>query len=139
MTAHTKDGGPANIASYYPEHCRTSCSDAEPINACAEGSTGCARCTALALDELERLRARVASLEESLHYANGTADLAMKHRDDAEKRVSELEQDAAMRGFLLDLRSDLREPAEREGGLFHYFYQRVSEQLGLSALAKDGA
>lgn len=94
MTAHTKDGGPANIASYYPEHCRTSCSDAEPINACAEGSTGCARCTALALDELDRLRARVASLEESLHYANGVADLAMKHRDDAENRVAELDQDA---------------------------------------------
>lgn len=97
------------------------------------------RCVSLLSAEIERLRARVASLEESLHYANGTADLAMKHRDDAEKRVSELEQDAAMRGFLLDLRSDLREPAEREGGLFHYFYQRVSEQLGLSALAKDGA
>ena len=41
--------------------------------------------------ELDRLRARVASLEESLHYANGVADLAMKHRDDAEKRVAELE------------------------------------------------
>ena len=45
-------------------------------------------------DELDRLRARVASLEESLHYANGVADLAMKHRDDAENRVAELEQDA---------------------------------------------
>ncbi len=45
-----------------------------------------------AADEIERLRARVASLEESLHYANGTADLAMKHRDDAEKRVAELER-----------------------------------------------
>lgn len=44
--------------------------------------------------EIERLRARVASLEESLHYANGTADLAMKHRDDAENRVAELDQDA---------------------------------------------
>ena len=47
-----------------------------------------------AADELDRLRARVASLEESLHYANGVADLAMKHRDDAENRVAELEQDA---------------------------------------------
>ena len=45
-----------------------------------------------AADELDRLRARVASLEESLHYANGVADLAMKHRDDAEKRVAELER-----------------------------------------------
>jgi hypothetical protein len=44
--------------------------------------------------EIDRLRARVASLEESLHYANGVADLAMKHRDDAENRVAELEQDA---------------------------------------------
>lgn len=41
--------------------------------------------------ENERLRARVAELEESLHMANGTADLAMKHRDMAEKRVAELE------------------------------------------------
>lgn len=45
-------------------------------------------------ETVDRLRARVASLEESLHYANGVADLAMKHRDDAENRVAELEQDA---------------------------------------------
>ncbi len=48
--------------------------------------------------EIEHLRARVASLEESLHYANGTADLAMKHRDDAEKRVAELERDRVHAG-----------------------------------------
>ena len=127
MSAHPKDGGPANIASYYPEHCRTSCSDAEPINACAEGSTGCARCTALALDEIERLRARVASLEESLHYANGTADLAMKHRDDAEKRVAELE-----RALLLI------EPS----GDFSGWEDKHGRDIGNSinaALAKDGA
>ena len=35
---------------FYPEHDRTSCSDAYPVNACAEGSTGCARCTSLALE-----------------------------------------------------------------------------------------
>ena len=51
------------------------------------------RCVSLLSAEIERLRARVASLEESLHYANGVADLAMKHRDDAENRVAELEQD----------------------------------------------
>jgi hypothetical protein len=34
----------------HPEHCRTSCSDERPINADAEGSTGCARCTAILLD-----------------------------------------------------------------------------------------
>lgn len=40
--------------------------------------------------ENERLRARVASLEESLHYANGVADLAIKHRDVAEHWVAKL-------------------------------------------------
>lgn len=50
------------------------------------------RCVSLLSAEIERLRARVASLEESLHYANGVADLAIKHRDDAEKRVAELER-----------------------------------------------
>jgi hypothetical protein len=33
--------------------------------------------------------ARAANVEESLHYANGVADLAMKHRDEAEARVME--------------------------------------------------
>lgn len=37
-------------AQSHPHHDRTSCSDAHPINADAEGSTGCARCTALELD-----------------------------------------------------------------------------------------
>lgn len=37
-------------AEDYPEHDRTSCSDANPCNATAEGSTGCARCTALVMD-----------------------------------------------------------------------------------------
>lgn len=99
----------------------------DQANACAEGSTGCARCTALALDELERLRARVASLEESLHYANGTADLAMKHRDDAEKRGAELE-----RALLLI------EPS----GDFSGWEDKHGRDIGNSinaALAKDGA
>jgi len=37
-------------AQYHPHHDRTSCSDDHPVNTDAEGSTGCARCTALALD-----------------------------------------------------------------------------------------
>ena len=37
------------------------------------------------------LRARVAELDESLHLANGTADLALHHRDIAEQRNAELE------------------------------------------------
>ena len=36
------------------------------------------------------LRARVAELDESLHLANGTADLALHHRDIAEQRNAEL-------------------------------------------------
>lgn len=45
----------------HPEHDRTSCSDEHPINTDAEGSTGCARCTALDLERgyaaIELLRA----------------------------------------------------------------------------------
>jgi hypothetical protein len=37
------------------------------------------------------LRARVGEAEEKLHYANGVADLAMKHRDEAEATVADLE------------------------------------------------
>ena len=37
------------------------------------------------------LRSRVAELDESLHLANGTADLALHHRDIAEQRNAELE------------------------------------------------
>lgn len=53
----------------------------------------------MAKEEVERLRARVEELEESLHMANGTADLAMKHRDMAEKRVAELEAANKRVGF----------------------------------------
>ena len=38
---------------------------------------------------------RIEKLEEQAHYANGVADLAMKHRDYAEQRVEKLE--AALR------------------------------------------
>ena len=38
---------------------------------------------------------RIEKLEEQIHYANGVADLAMKHRDYAEQRVEKLE--AALR------------------------------------------
>lgn len=41
---------PEGFASYYPEHDRTSCSDHDPSNATPDGSTGCARCTALIMD-----------------------------------------------------------------------------------------
>ena len=42
------------IDELYPEHDRTSCSDAVPCNADAAGSHGCARCTALAFERGER-------------------------------------------------------------------------------------
>jgi len=90
------------------------CADGDPLHA-------------ETLAEIERLRARVASLEESLHYANGTADLAMKHRDDAEKRVAELE-----RALLLI------EPS----GDFSGWEDKHGRDIGNSinaALAKDGA
>lgn len=44
-------------AENYPEHNRTSCRDDNPnINATAEGSTGCERCTAMLLDREARTR-----------------------------------------------------------------------------------
>ena len=42
-------------AEYYPTHDRTSCSDTDACNATAEGSTGCARCTAIAMDQADTL------------------------------------------------------------------------------------
>jgi hypothetical protein len=53
-----------SIAQYHPEHHRTSCSDAHPINAEAGGSNGCARCTALLLDQRDEL---LAALREFVH------------------------------------------------------------------------
>ncbi len=47
----------SGVASYYPQHDRTSCDDAHPVNAEAGGSHGCARCTALLLDQREELLA----------------------------------------------------------------------------------
>ena len=40
----------------------------------------------------------IEKLEEQAHYANGVADLAMKHRDYAEQRVEKLE--AALRDVI---------------------------------------
>lgn len=40
--------------NFYPEHQRTDCSDAEPINAGSDGS-GCWRCTAILLDQRDAL------------------------------------------------------------------------------------
>lgn len=42
------------------------------------------------VEQVEALEARIETLEESLHYCNGVADLAMKHRDEAEARVAVL-------------------------------------------------
>lgn len=44
-----------NAAQYHPEHDRTSCSDESPINADPACSAGCARCTALLLDQRTEL------------------------------------------------------------------------------------
>ena len=40
--------------------------------------------------EIKALRAEVAEAREGWHMANGTADLAMKHRDAAEARAERL-------------------------------------------------
>ena len=44
-----------SAAKYYPQHDRDSCGDHSIVNATAEGSTGCARCTALLLDQRDEL------------------------------------------------------------------------------------
>lgn len=48
-------------AQYYPSHARTSCSDEHPVNASGDGQ-GCARCTALLLDQRDRLQAALAEM-----------------------------------------------------------------------------
>ena len=50
-------------------------------------------------DAIGERNTRIEKLEEQIHYANGVADLAMKHRDYAEQRVEKLE--AALRDVLL--------------------------------------
>ena len=54
---------------YYPEHDRTSCSDEDACNAEAGGSHGCARCTAILLDERDALAERCERLEAALRMA----------------------------------------------------------------------
>lgn len=49
---------------YYPKHDRTSCSDDHPVNATADGSTGCARCTSIRLGQRDEL------LKDMLEIAN---------------------------------------------------------------------
>jgi hypothetical protein len=48
--------------------------------------------------KMHRAADLIEKLEEQAHYANGVADLAMKHRDYAEQRVEKLE--AALREVL---------------------------------------
>ena len=49
-------------------------------------------------DAIGERNTRIEKLEEQAHYANGVADLAMKHRDYAEQRVETLE--AALRKIM---------------------------------------
>jgi len=68
-------------APSYPEHDRTSCNESNPnINATADGSTGCARCTALLL-ERETMTAEFLAA-----YAKGTR----KGRDASPLQKTEL-------------------------------------------------
>ena len=46
-------------------------------------------------NEIESMKAKNAELDESLHYATGTANLALKHRDMAEEKVKEIETENA--------------------------------------------
>lgn len=64
-------------------------------------------------EQCEALRARVAELEESLHLANGTAELAMWHRDIAEEALAKREA-VAVPDLWLFLRDVLRQGAAIE-------------------------
>ena len=56
--------------------------------------------------EIEALRAELAEARDGWHMANGTADLAMKHRDAAEARAERLAE--ALREMI-----ELREATQR--------------------------
>ena len=49
------------------------------------------------LDEIDRLTAALAEAEDRAHYANGVAELAMKHRDIAECALTHAEDRGAAR------------------------------------------
>ena len=61
-----------NWADAHPEHDRTDCSDRNTLNADPEGSTGCARCTALLMDAAADTRAK--ALEEAAKICDETGD-----------------------------------------------------------------
>ena len=52
----------------YPKHCRTSCSDKNPVNVDATG-TGCHRCNALAFAEANKLQQKLNNLASTLSNA----------------------------------------------------------------------
>lgn len=69
-----------------------------------------------ALAELERALGACADLRTWFDQA--CEDIARMH-----------DELAQLRGGVIQLRDDLREPAEREGGLFAHFYGRVQRML----------
>ena len=73
---------------------------AEQVRACV------AHATAAKDAEIEALRAEIAEARDGWHMANGTADLAMKHRDAAEARAERLAE--ALREMI-----ELREATQR--------------------------
>ncbi len=64
----------SSYAADHPDHSRTSCNDAKPINADPAGSNGCARCTALTLDRARWLEELVAELRILLVQINEDDD-----------------------------------------------------------------
>ena len=83
--------------------------------------------TAAQAAEIEALRAEVAEAREGWHMANGTADLAMKHRDAAESRAERLAE--ALQGAVDDI-ADWGEPAKGA------HVERIHQQLK-AALLRD--
>jgi len=84
------------------------------------------------------LQAEIERLTEQLHYANGTGDLAMKHRDIAEAKIARLTAERDGLRKLLDDKSYIRCKADYERGhLSHHNYLNAIETKALGAALKD--
>jgi len=92
--------------------------------------------------EIERLQSQLAETNERVHYAEGTAALAMKHRDEAEAKLAEAKialeaptkEEIALRAQARKALADLSNWCETEryklGGIDGYDY-RSGEEFGI--------
>jgi hypothetical protein len=76
-----------------------------------------------AADAIENLTAKLAEAKEGWHYANGTADLAMKHRDEAEAALSTARHDTWMEA------AKVVEGIYFDGGGCHQHVEKIAAAL----------